>query len=843
MTDSASRKRSRLLVASLLVLFAGQSRTASAQDLAAIGRELTSIEADAHNVVREPLRRRAMQSPTHVEERLTDGQLFYQLRDFIRASIIFTDIVDNYPQHRAFPDALFLLGDSLFRAGDNLGARTRFRQIIARASEQGFRPYVQRALGRLIEIAIRTRNFDGVDEYFAQLSRLPPQEIEAATNYFRAKYLYNRAVPTDEVMRGAGGGQVEQTPGGQNGQAGQPGPPAGGGAPNAATGNQPTPPVLHVDEAVLDQARQAFEQVRERSPYYPQSRYFIGVIFTVRGQYPQAIEAFRRVLRTRATTPEQRDVAELTQLALGRLYYETDQLDQAVEAYQAVPRTSSLFDLALYEIAWVYIRQGDSTRAERALEVLTIAAPESRFIPDAKILRGNLLLRNGRFDDANQVFRQVVRQFGPVRRELDDIVTAHADARGYFQDLVRQNMESFDANSFLPPLAIRWARIEGDMDRALAILSDLSQARQLTRETSDLIERLTAALNSPNRVNIFADLRRHREQTISLRNRLARARQQLAQSEASQGGGGEIAQVREQRRAIERFLGGMPTSDDDFAVRNDRLLLRYRELERVLRDLEVELMGLDARIVATERYIADVTARSPGHEAGVEAARTELATHRAAVVTYRAQIQALHRQIEAGRIQVGVGDSRYQRDDRLRTEYNRLVAREHELIAAGGGGNGEVGVLYRRADAIEATLEEHDRAIDTVVEERTTDMRRVLDEETHNVEGYRVRLGELETETVDVVGGVTYLNFNQVRQRFYDLVLRADVGRIDVAWSEREEHRMRVEMLTRERSREIQALDDEFREIMDERPAGTPDDAPEAPQTDTPRQPSQGASP
>jgi hypothetical protein len=52
-------------------------------------------------------------------------------------------------------------------------------------------------------------------------------------------------------------------------------------------------------------------------------------------------------------------------------------------------------------------------------------------------------------------------------------------------------------------------------------------------------------------------------------------------------------------------------------------------------------------------------------------------------------------------------------------------------------------------------------------------------------------------------------------------VLRADVGRIDVAWARREEHRMRVEMLTRDRARELRTLDDEFREITDEaRPDG-----------------------
>ena len=47
------------------------------------------------------------------------------------------------------------------------------------------------------------------------------------------------------------------------------------------------------------------------------------------------------------------------------------------------------------------------------------------------------------------------------------------------------------------------------------------------------------------------------------------------------------------------------------------------------------------------------------------------------------------------------------------------------------------------------------------------------------------------------------------------MVLKADVGRVDIAWAQREEHRMRVDMLTRERNREIQLLDDEFREIMD----------------------------
>jgi tetratricopeptide (TPR) repeat protein len=191
--------RRRGIVVGLATLMLGS--TAVAQDYDAITRETTSIEGQVDALVREPLEEMGQRSPTYVEERLTDGELFYRLQDYIRASIIFTDIVENNATHQGYADALFLLADSLFRAGDFHGARTRFREVISHSSDQRFRPYIQRALGRLIEIAIHTRDFDGVDEVFRQLSTLPPAEVEAATSYYRAKYLFNRAVPTEDVLR------------------------------------------------------------------------------------------------------------------------------------------------------------------------------------------------------------------------------------------------------------------------------------------------------------------------------------------------------------------------------------------------------------------------------------------------------------------------------------------------------------------------------------------------------------------------------------------------------------------------------------------------------------------
>jgi TolA-binding protein len=760
---------------------------AEAQSLGEVQRQLAHIEDDARQLGTIPLRASQLRSATYVEERLTDGELFLRLKDYVRASIIFTDIVDNHKKHRAHSDALYLLGESLFHAGDYLGARRRFRIIIDRAGEGAYRPYVQRALGRLIEIAIHIRDFDRVEEYFQKLSRMPTQPAEASAAYFRAKYLFSRAVPGDPAT----------------GEGAPPGPAQG------------------VDLALLEEARRTFAGVGPASPYHIQARYFIGVIHTLRAELPEAIAAFQAVRQVQASGAEQQRVAHLAHLALGRLYYETNRIPLAVEAYHAVPRTSPLFDTALYEAAWAYIRLGDSTRAERALEVLSVAVPESPHIPDAQLLRGNLLLRNGRLDDANRVFVEIRDRFAPVRRQLEQMIADKEDVQAYFRQLVRHNLAAFDAAALLPDDARRWAAVDGDMDRALTALRDLSQARQLLAETRELVLRLDAAVSAPNRRNVFGDLRRHQELVTGIRNRLAQVRRALMAIEDSRtrgGAGGELGQVRAERRRIEATLGQMPTGANDFAMRDDAVRGRYKGLERELKSLQVELLGIEARVTATERYLSDTASeRDPQ---GLQAVRRELEQQRGAVDGYRERIAELGRLVEAAKLQVGVGDAQHQRDDQLRRQYNDLVARERQLLAAAGMQRAaDLDGLFGRVAKVESHLDAHEAKVEAIADQRLAELGKVLAEERTNLESYRQRLAELEDESEVVVGGIALESYNAVRKRFYDLILRADVGRIDVAWSRREEHRTRVDLLTRERSRELQALDEEFREIMDERPA------------------------
>jgi hypothetical protein len=349
-------------------------------------------------------------------------------------------------------------------------------------------------------------------------------------------------------------------------------------------------------------------------------------------------------------------------------------------------------------------------------------------------------------------------------------------------------------------------------------LSDLSQARQLVGETENIIARLNAALAAPNPIAVFRDLRSERERTVALRNRVVRVREALTAIDAKQAKqytSPELEQIRARRRELEVTLNQAPTKQEDIEKRALGVVRQYDALQKELSRLEVELLGMEARITATDLFVGRPTAaQTPEAQATV---RGELTAQRAAIVDYRKRMKELGLLIESGRLQVGVGDQDFAREDAARQEYTQLVTREHELLrAAGAKLDPNVDVAFQRVARVEATLDARDHEIDVIVAERTQEMRGVLDEEGQKLVGYRTRLASLEGESEEVVGGIALDNHRKVRQRFYDLVLRADVGVVDVSWAVREEHRIRAEALSRERARALKALEDEYRDIMDQ---------------------------
>jgi tetratricopeptide (TPR) repeat protein len=749
---------------------------ASAQSVDSVSNEVRQLEQRATGLDSFLTSEENVANPIPpYTQRFADAELLYRLRDYARSAVLFTDIVTNYQNTPAYGNSLYLLGESLYQAGDRLGARARFREVVGHASDPAFRPFVQRSLGRLIEIALRTGDVSGIEETFAQLNQLPPSEIEAQTTYIRGKYYFLRAQPD------------------------------------------------------YDQARQAFEAVPSRAPVYPQARYFLGAILTAQGRYPEAIEAFQRVLRLQPEGPEQQQVLDLAALAIGRLEIERNNYDQAIEAYQQVGRSSPFFDRALFEQAWAFIRAGDSIRAERALEILAISNPDSPLIPEGKLLWGNLLLRTGRFDRALQVFQEVRNQFGPISQQLSQVIAQNQNPEVYFQQLIMSNIQVFDATSFLPPAALQWVRTEGTLEDSMGVVQDLNTCRTMIRESEDLIARLNAAINSPSRAHVFRDLRHAREQVFEVLNRVTQLRAEIgALMDQSSGGVSDVnlQGVQTERHGLDQAVQRLPVTDTQIRRRDHVAEGEFTTLGQELQRNEQRVQNLEAMVVAIEHYVAD-----PGQQRGnlnIEALRTELGQHRTAIANYRERITELRRLIQAGREQIGPGDPRYERDLEISHQVHDLVQREQGIVAQSSRMPAGAAELLDRLDRVESQTLAFDQRVMTGVDRRVGGIRQQVEEEQGRVAGYRARLGQLESDASDVVGHLVMQSFAAVRLHFYQIVMRADLGIVDVAWEQREEHNNRARMLAEEENRQIAALNDEYNEVTEGAPPETPATAPGA---------------
>jgi hypothetical protein len=218
-------------------------------------------------------------------------------------------------------------------------------------------------------------------------------------------------------------------------------------------------------------------------------------------------------------------------------------------------------------------------------------------------------------------------------------------------------------------------------------------------------------------------------------------------------------------------------------------------------------------VVAIERYLAD-----PSHQSATldrTTLQTELSQQRAALQQYRDRVTNIRRMISAARSQIGPGDPRYAHDVEVRAQVRDLVAREVAALRAAGRLPAEAEGLLARLDRLDQGIEEADGRINTLVDQRVLVITNQVREEESRVAGFRERLGALEREAEDVVGNLIQQQFRQVRLQFYQIVMRADLGLVDVAWEEREEHNNRARLLAEEQNREISALNDEFAEVTE----------------------------
>ena len=788
--------RTRALVgAALVALFASESAFAiDAGD--ARRRASSSIRKAQRKIPKIRLKPSGkLRGYVTVPERLVSGEIMLQSKDYEGAIDVFSQVLELKRQGKApeaaGADAEFRLGEAYFHSGQYLSARRHFTGILDRVARPPYRQYAGRALGRLIDVALRTGDQESLEQVIARLGQLPVSDNTGSLQYARAKARF-------------------------------------------AQGDYGT-------------AKQVLASIPASSPYQHQAQYLLGAVLTEEAAPPEekgekkegpvrsakvvaqakasryavAIEQFRKVTRLKADTAERSHIVDLAWLAIGRLLNESDNSIQAAEAYSRVGRSSPEFATMLYELAWVYARLGDAGRAQRALEVLDVLDPGHLDAVDGKLLHADLLLRTGEFKKALTLYEEVRGRFDPLRNQVDRFLTVNTNPAVYYDKLVTE--EIAQQGGELSPLVIRWAREEAENGRAFAVIDEVTHSRDLVKRSQKLVRKLNTVLASPTRTRAFPELRAALEQTLSLLNSIGKARLTLARGvDDAQASPPTPAQsLYAQRRALMRRMGKLPVSSGDFIRRETAGERQWNKTSQRLHALNLEVDRLQAMVNALRKVAKE------GDKYGVQvtpAARSQLAaelsTHEKRLKEFRAALKQYREIVEVGRVQVGFGDQRYVNDDRVRRQFREVFSREVHARAASGGSGGEycrsIMPLLQQADAAEAQLESMKARLERQAAQRSQDLKRMVAREAANIEAYKKRLDALDSEARLVVGTLAMHNVGLVRDRLKSVVLRADVGMVQQAWEVREEQMRRVRNLQRERAREDRSLNDELREVLDD---------------------------
>ena len=286
-----------------------------------------------------------------------------------------------------------------------------------------------------------------------------------------------------------------------------------------------------------------------------------------------------------------------------------------------------------------------------------------------------------------------------------------------------------------------------------------------------------------------------------------------------------LKQLEAERASLEVRLRQLPTKDESIAERQKKARAAFNEIDKQASEVQVALLGVRAQLVATNKFYRD-TVQATLPPAQQREALAELERHVAELDAEQAGIDAVRKDLEDSAQSVGVDDADMRAGEEAKQKYAELLHRQNELLvkissrmSPGDRSQAEQNqAVLSRADGIDEKLRAYNSKIDVLVDEKLAPIRSTIDEEKGRVGGYRALLTGYDGESADVGGSVLADSLKNVSQRFYTLVVRADVGIIDVAWALKDAATQETNRLTSERVRELKLLDDEFKEVLKEHP-------------------------
>ncbi len=756
--------RGALMAFAVASVLGGVGAPAHAQSASRLNEEAQALQGRLSRLRDVYLQPTQLDDPMTMATRLADGQARYMVGEYEAAAIILIGIVesDSYRGMPGYNDARYWLAESLFEMRNFVMARGYFEDIVE-SSDSSHR---MDAASRLLEVSFEMDRYDGLDELYSNL------QSSGGANGPEIAYVRGKAM----YFQGA-----------------------------------------------YDRALSTLGGIAPGNGVHARAQYFVGAIYARQGDYDASVAAFDGVLAEASSIhePWAEELVELARLGRGRVFYEQERWDEASFAYGEVSRESSQFERALYEYSWTLIREDRYADAIRNLEILQTIADRQNVRAEANLLRGDLLMRLGRYEEAVQLFEGVADLYNPVEQELTEMLEGLHTVEAFFDAALDPRTGALR----LPEVATQWVDTDVIVQRSIELSYDVATLTDAISESRVIVDELETALTSDSGVGIFPSLREGWGNALELQNDATLLRAEVVDYERqvlwptmSSDERARFAELERRGDQAEGDFRAMPLTYDELDTRQQQTTQVLEEMVLDVYRSEQDIELARSQVASMRALLAEQVRRGERSQEEAASLNQEFRTVDAELEQQLEAARLLQREVERNQAGVGVSDQSVGPESGVRNAYASAIQAEHAYLQSlRGGAVGELATV----DATLAILDDVDagvaasyRDFSSLAQGETQQYVEILNDERAALRGYERLLEGYRTQSTSLTGEVMYAAFLDVQHELSGITLRANLGIIDVAWRQKEEVTDEISGLFEARNRSLRILDADFAELL-----------------------------
>lgn len=722
-------------------------------------------------------------------KRLVQGQLQMAEGDYEGAAIKFLDLVENYGETPAGIQAVFFLGDALVQMDMQRWAVELFSQTLSDRRPDA-RRFHQLAVARLFDLALLRR-----EKGFARRPGL------SATPEVRAR-LQSVGVdvsvkPPEGIVKQADADRLVQWA-------------------ESFPRSDRDPELRYSYGRYLFLTKRydkALVELESLSPIdVPISRGGPGAQWRVRAAYVAASSAagagnlddaltrFGNIVKANPSNPRDRQIKELSWLAIGRIHHDTGESEDAVKAYRQIGRDSPFFPEAMYETAWTLLGNKQYEQAIQALDLLLIYDPNSPISAEIKQLRGKIKIQQRDYASAEEEFLTLRREFDRLGKRMARKLSTQSDARTYFAAVVGEDMENFSLTSLLPTAALPVARGLDSAVHAESIAREVGMLERELSETRDLLARMEEAVQAREKARLFNDLGAHATSLDNVDRDLIDVREALVARLASKLKGGSLDRMEAQRKKLRDLV------DEPLGTRGPqyrKMIARLERLAEQAHKLDLFIGEMRAELVAAENYYEQTRKDQKIDRQGF---LKQAAEQRDEIAALEKAARDLRDEIARARSAVRYQDPLLVAQQQANRAYRKHLQGMWAALSKARK-DPDATTVMKRVEAMQVRVDNTRGALERAAANKLKDAVTILVEERANLDRYLEELTAMTGDTKAVVAQVLEAAYGDVVGEIGNLTMRSEVGLLDVAWAMKEAETDEVGRLERIRDRDLRELD------------------------------------